>query len=111
MGFSKNEKTKSVYEETYNIDNEYGRALVKQFEKEFEPFKGKKETIRQNYHGKEIETVCWPEELYMLSVGAIVFHPTECGYRVIPEKFGEAKVKISALRELDRRREWARNNP
>lgn len=104
------QQQKSVQENTYDINNEYGRALVKQFEKEISAFKGKKETVTQSYHGMKIETVCGMEELYLISIGAIVFRPNECGYRVVPERFSEAKIKIKALSDLQRRREWARKN-
>lgn len=104
------ETKKTIIEETYNINHEWGRALVRTFEKEFEEYKGKTRTMTQVYQEQEIKTVLRAREVYLLEKGAIVFVGNECGYRVVPEVFRDISEKMKALDQLLARREWAKNN-
>lgn len=101
---------KSLLEQKYDIDNEYGRSFIKDFEKELAPYLHQKKTVMQKYEGKDVKNELINEEVYLLDIGAISFRDNECGYRVDKDLFSEAKIKMKQLRRLEERRKWAREN-
>lgn len=109
-GYKSDKKEKTIAETIYNIDTDTGRALVKNFEKELDEFKGHSEEVTQEYFGTKIVTKLLQRDVFLKERGAIVFRPNECGFRVVEGVYMDILAKFKALDDLEKRRKWAREN-